>query len=184
MNQILTRDSGTFTDVDTRRRIIELIAVPWEQEAPVVVRGESWREVFTRGAFDAQSGATIRVNREHERGRTVGKVVEMDPGHASGLHATVKVANTEAGDEVLALASEDMVSASIGYGVRSPSDVQMDRQTRLRRVNRAFLDHLSLVESPAFAGAQVLAVRGQTRRPVLADPILAWAAIRVLATRP
>jgi HK97 family phage prohead protease len=154
--------SSSITSVNARQRIIDMIAVPWEQEAEVFVRGESWREVFNRGAFDgieAHAGR-IRVNREHVYGDTVGKVVRFEDA-TEGELAQVKVAETLRGDETLALAEEDMISASVGYRVKRPSDVQMNRRTRMRRVMRAFIDHLAMVEAPAYAGAQVLAVRAE-----------------------
>ena len=187
--------SANITSVDTKQRIIDLVAVPWEEEAEVFVRGEMWREVFTRGAFDGieQHAGRVRVNREHRVGDTVGKVIQFS-NEADGLHARLKIANTERGDETLALAEEDMISASVGFRVKKPSDVQVNNRTRLRRVMRAFLDHLAMVESPAYAGARVLAVREGSSGPsgsdekrvptpaldeAMNDPILGWARSKV-----
>ena len=162
MNEvILMRSDATLGDIHVKQRIIDIIAVPWEQETEIMWRGEVWREVFTRGAFDGleDHAGRVRVNREHMKGDTVGKVVMADPQNPTGLFTRVKIAQTPRGDETLALAMEDMISASVGYFVKNMSDIQLNKQTRLRRVNRAFLDHLSMVESPAYEGAQVLAVR-------------------------
>lgn len=160
MSEILLRTS-TLTDVDTRLRMIDLIAVPWDEEADVQVKGEMWREVFERSAFDGieDHAGRVRVNREHVKGDTVGKVVHFDTKYPTGLMTRVKIAETPRGDETLALANEDMISASVGYWIKTPSDVQSNRRTRVRRVVRAFMDHLGMVESPAYMGAQVLAVR-------------------------
>lgn len=160
-NEILCRNDATVKDVDTKQRIVTVIAVPWEQEAEIVWRGETWREVFTRGAFNGleDHAGRIRVNREHTKGDTVGRVVRADPADPQGLVMDVKVARTPRGDEALALAEEQMISASVGYFVKKPSDVAVSKNTMLRRVNRAFLDHLSFVESPAYEGATVLSVR-------------------------
>jgi phage head maturation protease len=54
-----------------------------------------------------------------------------------------------------------MVSASIGFRVARPSDVDTNKRTRLRRVMRAFIDHVALTESPVYEGARVLAVRAE-----------------------
>jgi hypothetical protein len=74
----------------------------------------------------------------------------------------------------------------------------VNKRIKLREVLRAFLDHLALVESPAYAGAQVLAVReapsglavAEIPLPetpvldeVLNDPLLAWAADRLAAAK-
>jgi phage head maturation protease len=124
-------------------------------------------------------------------------VVHVDPQDVQGLLTRVKVAKTLRGDETLALADEDMISPSVGYLIKTPADVLMNRQRMLRRVNRAFLDHLSLVESPAYEGAQVLSVREgsagltvvETPLPAtpildefLNDDVLAWAARRRLSS--
>jgi HK97 family phage prohead protease len=185
--------AANITGVDSRQRLIDLIAVPWEQEAEVMWRGEVWREVFTRGAFDGieEHAGRVRVNREHHVGDTIGKVVQFT-NEPDGLHARVKVANTPRGDETLSLAEEDMISASVGFRVKKPSDVQTNNRTRMRRVVRAFLDHLAMVESPAYAGAQVLAVRegsgttGDGERlhtpaldEAMNDPIVEWARSQV-----
>jgi len=187
--EIFYRSDSTLTDVDVKLRLIDLIAVPWEQETEIVWRGEKWREVFGRNAFNGLEGSAgrILVNREHTRGDTVGKVVQVDTKDTRGLIARVKVASTARGDETLALAEEDMISPSVGYFVKQQHDFEVNKQTRLRRVHRAFLDHLSLVEQPAYEGARVLAVRAESQqeadegpRPVtpkldafLSDPFIA-----------
>lgn len=198
MSEILLRNDGTLTDVDRKLRLIDLIAVPWDQEAQVWWRDDIWTEVFRRGAFDgieSRSGE-IRVNREHIVGNTVGKIVEFDTGHADGLFARVKVVKGPRGDEVLDLAEEDMISPSVGYRAQKPTDVRLDKGLRHREVLNAFLDHLGMVEDPAFKGARVLAVRGEpsgltvTDGPLPAtplldefmnDPVLSWASSRFSA---
>jgi phage head maturation protease len=114
VSEILLRNS-TLTDVDTSKRQIDLIAVPWDQEATVYWRDDWWTEVFTRGAFkDIESRAgEVRVNREHTKGRTVGRIDAFDPSHPNGLWARVKVVKGPTGDEVLNLAEDDMISASV-----------------------------------------------------------------------
>jgi HK97 family phage prohead protease len=196
VSEILLRNDGTLTDVDRGLRLIELIAVPWDQPAEVVWRGDIWTEVFRRGAFDGVQtrSDSIRVNREHIKGNTIGKIIEFDPSHIDGLFARVKIVNGPKGDEVLDLAAEDMISPSVGYRAAKPSDVQLDRQTRSRTVMTAFLDHLGMVEDPAYKGAKVLAVRGESsgstvdegpllETPLLDeflnDPVLQWARGRV-----
>ena len=163
MSEILLRNDGTVTDVDRRLRIIDMIAVPWDQTAEVFWRGDIWSEVFRLGAFDgieARAG-DIRANREHVKGNTVGKLVEFESRHVDGLRTFLKVAKGPKGDEVLDLAEDDMISPSVGYRAQKPSDVRLDKQAMSREVLNAFLDHLGMVEDPAFKGARVLAVRGE-----------------------
>lgn len=179
MSDELIIRSSEITDVDPKLRLIDLIAVPYDEEADVIWRGEDWRESFDRSAFLGieEHAGRVRVNREHVKGDTVGKVVSLTPSDPVGLRAMVKIAKSARGDDTLALAEEDMISASVGYRVRRPADVRFHPRTRVRRVMRAFLDHLGLVESPAYAGAQVLAVRdddtpAEVLSPLPATPLL------------
>ncbi|WP_094359921.1 HK97 family phage prohead protease [Mycobacterium marinum] len=153
--------AAAVDDVDYAERIITVIAAPYEQEALVSYRQELWKEVFTRGAFDSiiDRPNRIRANRDHNKTRTVGKIAQFMRGRSDGLVADVKIAKTDLGDETLALAADDCLSASVGFAVR-PSDESLDRRNRIRRVNVAILDHLAFVEDPAYAGAEVLGVRG------------------------
>lgn len=155
-----TRLATEIRGVDQQQRLVEVIAVPYEQEASIPYRGEIWRESFQRGAFDGiqERSTPIMVNREHQRGDTVGKVVQWWPERAEGLVAEVRVARTARGDDTLALAEEGMIRASIGFGVRLRDQI-LDRGAMTRRILRAFVDHLALVEDPAYEGAAVLAVR-------------------------
>jgi phage head maturation protease len=159
------RHDSVVGDVNVKQRLVDLLAVPWDQETSVPWRGEIWNEVFRRGAFDglADHAGRVLVTRGHkeppDRGEIVGKLVAVDPGYTDGLFARAKIAETTLGDETLALAEEDMLSPSVGYRVKERGDVNLNHRTRLREVVRAFLDHLSLVGYPAFTGAQVLAVR-------------------------
>lgn len=156
--------AASVDSVDYGQRLITVIAVPYEQETSVAYRGELWKEVFTRGAFDGviDRPNRIRVNRDHDKTRTVGKVVEFLRSRSDGLVSVVRVAKTPLGDETLALADEDCLSASVGAGVL-PRDLRLDRSNKLRRVDRAFLDHISFVEDPAYSGAKVLSVRDNHR---------------------
>lgn len=194
MNEIEVRNQhSTLTDVDVKERIIEMVAVPYEEEAIVEYRSESWREVFTRGSFTGleERAGKVRVNREHMRGDTVGKGLSFDTSASEGLPARIKIAKTLRGDETLALAEEDMLSPSIGFRIKSPRDVILNHTERLRRVTKAFLDHIALVESPAYAGAKVLAVREDDRpeieTPLLDayqdDEVLLWAQAKLLDRR-
>jgi phage head maturation protease len=159
--EIFTRNDAVLADVNVKLRQIDLLAVPWDQEAEVPWRGEVWREVFRRGAFNGLENhvGRVRVNREHVEGDTVGKLIHADPYAEAGLITRAQIARTLRGDDTLALAEDDMISASVGYRLKSLDDIRLTRRTRLREVLRAFMAHLSMVESPAYVGAQVLAVR-------------------------
>ena len=170
------RNTSEVTGVDVKQRILEVIAVPYGQEAPVEYRGEMWLESFDRGAFDGIETRTnpVMVNREHRKGDTVGKVLTWWPERTEGLVAEVRVARTPRGDDTLALAEDGMIRASIGFGVRLRDQV-LERSSMKRRIRKAFVDHLGLVEDPAYTGAEVLGVRGSDFDTLAADlpPIVA-----------
>jgi len=120
-----------------------------------------WQEVFEPGAFDSLDGTDpqrVRVNREHDRSAVVGSVIRFDTHDHRGLVAEVRIARTDRGDETLQLAAERMLFASIGFGIGRGGE-QLDHVNRRRRVTSARLDYVSLVMSPAYSGARVLAVR-------------------------
>lgn len=152
--------SSTVADVNYSQRIIEVIAAPYDEVAVVPWRGEMWQEMFLRGAWDGieKNPNRIRVNREHDKARTVGKIVNLWPSRREGLVTAVRIAKTPLGDETLALADEDCLSASVGYVARA-RDVDLDKMTRTRRVRRAMLDHLAFDADTYYKGATVLNVR-------------------------
>lgn len=158
-------------------RTIEVIAVPWEQEAEVMYRGQRWREVFTRGAFDGllSGHPRVRANREHNPQWIVGKMVAAHPSRAEGLVTEIRVAETPLGDETLALAADDCLSASVGFAAGGAG--QRLNPSGIRRILKAYLDHIAFVQSPAYLGAAVLNVRdpdldGDTRPPLAPTPTL------------
>lgn len=152
--------SSNVASVNFAQRIIELIAVPYEEEAAVEYRGEMWKERFLRGAWDGieKRAGRVRANRDHDGRRTIGKVASFWPSREEGLVAAVRIAQTPLGDETLALADEDCLGASVGFAVRG-SDQEFDRKARTRVIRRAFMDHLAFVPDPAYEGAGVLSVR-------------------------
>lgn len=158
--------AATVGDVNQSQRIVEMVAVPYEEEAVVEYRGELWEESFLRGSFDGVETRSdpIRANRDHDTTRLVGQAVAFHPSREEGLVAEVRIAPTVLGDETLALAEERMIDLSVGFGVRG-SDQILNRPKRI--IKRAFLDHIAFVASPAYAGAKVLAVR--ERDDVAAD---------------
>ena len=99
------------------RREIELIVIPYETPALVKYAGRMATETIARTAFlgvNRQPGP-VRVNRDHNLERTVGKAATLDPHHRDGLAATLQIARTPLGDETLQLAGEGCLDASAGF---------------------------------------------------------------------
>lgn len=168
--------SATLREVNFPERLIEVVAVPYEQEAIVEYRGELWHEIFDRGSFDGVEKRPNRIKafRDHDPGEQVrgtkrrglvGKVVSLWPNREEGLVGAVRIAQTPLGDETLALADEGILGVSVGFGVRG-SDQVLNRVAKQRRIRRAFLDHLAFPDDGAYAGAQVIGVRRSLDLPV------------------
>jgi phage head maturation protease len=194
--------SANVDDVDFGQRIITVCAVPYEQPAQVFYKRELWNEVFTRTAFDGIEGRQKRIpvtsclqvpDINHGQGHIVGRVLEAFPNREEGLITDLKISRTERGDETLELARDEALSVSVGFLVKDPyRDEILDRRSKTRRVNRAFLDHLAFVGQPAYPGAKVLAMRSDgmpeadfppAERPLLdefvGDPVFQWASQRI-----
>jgi HK97 family phage prohead protease len=154
--------------VNFAERTVELVVVPYEEEATIEYRGELWKETFLRGSFEGVEKRTDRIpaNRDHDHTRLTGRAIALHPSHIDGLVGEVRMADTPLGNETLALAHEDMVSGSAGFGVRG-SDQILNRP--YRRIKRAFLDHIAFVAAPAYQGARVLAVRDEGDLRTAAD---------------
>jgi HK97 family phage prohead protease len=144
------------------KRMIELIVTPYETEthtATIPGRPGVFTEIFSRGAYDGieRRANRIRVNRDHDIKRTVGRALAFHPSRVEGLVGELRIAQTELGDETLALADEDCLDASAGY-VPMPGGEKWEARDRLR-VNKAWLGHIALTAVPAYEGPSVLAVR-------------------------
>jgi phage head maturation protease len=182
--------SAAIDNIDFGERIVTAIAVPYEQRTVVPFRGELWEETVGSGAFDGieTSTHTYRVNRDHDKQRLVGKIVNYYPGRNEGLVVDAYISPTQLGDETLQLAKDGILGASVGMAVRPTDQVlQRNGQTRSRYIRRAFLDHLALVPDPAYVGAEIIGVRHSDveedetpaiHTPIMDryvnDPILAW----------
>src|SRR5262245_29927101 len=83
-------------DVNFAQRSVTAIAVPYDQAAKVIYRGEVWDEIFCRGSCDevGKSPHRVRVNRDHDRSRTVGKAVHFWPEREEGLVTELRMAQT------------------------------------------------------------------------------------------
>jgi HK97 family phage prohead protease len=143
-------------------RTIDLIVIPYEAEAIVPHPREPRMvtEIVSRGAFDGieRRANRIRVNRDHDLKRTVGRALTFHPSREEGLVATVRIARTDLGDETLALADEDALDASAGFLPIPPDGEVWETRSRCR-IRKGWLGHIALTPEPAYEGARVLAVR-------------------------
>jgi len=174
----------TAAQVEVRfaERMIEVIAVPYEETTKVLYRDRLIDETVARGAFEGvqMRAKGWKVNRAHDRERPIGYVHKFKPRDERGLVTEIgPIKNTRDGDDALELAADGLLGASIGFAVLHPDDEEWSVDRRSRRVNKAWLDHIALTGDPAYPGAKVLAVRHAEPAPAPVstpnlDQVLAW----------
>ena len=109
--------SSAISGVSFPERTIELVVMPYEEETLVEHKGKMIREIIARGAFEGIQRRTsrIKVNRDHDERRVVGRAVALHPSRDEGLVAELRISNTPLGDETLTLADDGVLDASAGY---------------------------------------------------------------------
>lgn len=163
-----TVSAAAVEAVDFAERTITLIAVPYGERAAVMYRGKPVEEEIEPGAFrGVESSSHVTANRDHEYRYTFGKVTSYSHDDPRGLITDIKVSRTPLGDETLQLAADGVLRASVGMLVRRSDEIVANG---LRRIRRAFLDHVALVPNPAYVGAAVLGVRDAVEVPAAPAP--------------
>ena len=159
-NARLVREYAVDASVVGDGRTVDLRIVPYN--TPTEVRdfgGPIYTETWLPGAFEKQTRAANRVwlNFEHEDGLrgVVGHGVDLVE-RSDALYGSFRVLNGSDGDKAL-----DMVNEGLLPGVSLEAIPLKSRRTPEGIVERvkARLDKVSLCRFPAFAQAQVLAVR-------------------------
>jgi HK97 family phage prohead protease len=165
VNGELEYRSSQVAGVSYPQRSIDLVVMPYETEATVVHQRRIVQEIVSRGAFDGieRRANRIRVNRDHDVRRTIGRAVALHPSREEGLVAELRIARTELGDETLALAEDGILDASAGFGVMEGGEI-WERNRELRRLTKLWLAHIAMTPEPAYETANVLAVRTQPER--------------------
>lgn len=159
-DEVIEYRAAQTLDVHYPERVIELIAVPYDEPADVIIRGRPVRETVAPGAFAGVAG-NVSVNRAHDVERPLGKVIAFHPGDPRGLRTELRITPRLAeGDDVLALAADGLLSPSVGFSIL-PGGEQWSADRRSRRVTKARLVHIGLTGDPAYSGAKVLDVRAQ-----------------------
>jgi HK97 family phage prohead protease len=146
--------------------------MPAETPAMIHERTRSYSEVFSHGAFAGAEShpERVKLNRDHQRDRLLGKATALNPWAEEGLTGTVKLARIRDADEALELISLDMLGVSAAFAV-DPTAGSMESRGNHRRIRRAILDHVSLVAEAAYPTAAVTAVRRRSATPRL-DAVL------------
>lgn len=156
---VLEYRTATQIGVSFPKRTIELVVMPYEEEALVAFQDRMITEVCSAGAFNGieRRANRIRVNRDHDLKRTVGRAVALHPSRENGLVAELRISSTPLGDETLQLADDEVLDASAGF-LPMPNGAVWETRSR-RRLNKCWLGHIAMTPDPAYIGANVLAVR-------------------------
>lgn len=158
---------------DLAKREIDVRIVPWNT-AIETVQG---RELFEPGAFDGiDAGRVLLYPANHEvrmglgqdgrvkpvRPAPAGKGLRLWNGQDGG-YGTFRVARTQAGDEILALAADGIVTGISAEFSEVPGGSAVEsrdgRRTRIHR--RVALSGISPTPTPAYAEAGLVAMRSQ-----------------------
>ena len=130
----------------------------------MVDQGRLVTETFERGALAGTDPSRVPLTATHPRDNQtlpIGVTVELEE-RADAAWGAWRVSDTMLGNEVLALARDGVpLGLSIGFAeVPGGSRWSADRQ-RVTRTSAA-LDHVAVVRVPAYVGAGVVGVRGDT----------------------
>lgn len=156
--------TATTLEVRHAQRMIDMIAVPYNESAEVIRRGRLVTESVDPQAFAGVDG-DVTVNRAHDREHPVGRVTSFHPNDPRGLRVELRISRTADGDDILELADDGLLSPSVGFGVL-PGGEQWSADRRTVRVTRAKLYHIGMTGDPAYKGAKVLAVRSADDPPL------------------
>jgi hypothetical protein len=143
--------------VDTEKRTIEGLAVPYGQT--IDVPSEGIRERFERGAFGDFKNVPLywmHEASEDVRATPIGAVIHGEDTE-DGYFIRARISETVKGNEVHTLLRDGVVD-SLSVGFESLEDKEEDGVT-VR--SKALLREVSVVTVPAYAGAKVSAVRNE-----------------------
>ena len=166
------RSTSAF-EVHWAERVIELCAMPYDSDALAVVHGRAIVESCAPGAFAGveRRANRVKVNRDHDYQRTVGRAIALHPSRTEGLVTELRIAKTDLGDETLALADDQSLEASVGFAVMPNGERWMEGRNR-RRLERLFLDHIGMVPEGAYTPTGAIVVRGAAV-PIAVPPAIA-----------
>lgn len=173
------RRAMTDFDVNTSQHLVEGIAVPFDTLTRVSDDGVEWYlEEWARRAFDRQLKHEANIGRVkfvalHDEGLWIGKSLALRAS-AEGLVGAWKVDRTTVAEAWLYKIADGQLP-----GLSIQARIYRDERPRPghRRRTEAWLEHVSGVEVPAFAGALVTAVRASAKQASRVARRDHWAAV-------
>lgn len=146
--------------VDSERRIVSGIAVPYGQTANIGY----YQERFAPGSVEMAD--TVQLYWRHEE--PIGKVLSSRETK-DGFEITARISETDRGNEAYTLVRDGVINKfSVGF---QPVEHNVDKDETIVRT-KVLLREVSLVPLPAYSDAKVLSVRedsGTTNKEVLPE---------------
>lgn len=151
------------------QRIVEGVVIPFGQTTtvadPEINHGRPYRESIRAGAQGELDPATVTLESGRHGGELVGRGIEARET-PEGLWMALRVSRTQAGNELLELA-RDRVYRSMSAVFRPVREiVRGDGVTERTAID---LRRVAVLETGAYPGAQVTAVRSATEGETMAD---------------
>jgi len=141
--------SSSVESADTERRVIAGKIVPYE----VIGNTSAGPVVFAKDSIDIGDPGKIKMLMQHKADKPIGRMQKFQKAE-DGIYASFKISASMQGSDALILASEALVDG-LSVGV----EVSGSKQTKdYLYVTKATLKEVSLVETPAFAEANVTKV--------------------------
>jgi HK97 family phage prohead protease len=171
MASTLIRAFGLGVELRADGRTLIGLAVPYGKPTEIYDAEGHYFEQFTHGAFArsiSQRKGKVPLLGLHDRKQfPLGPIEKLSEG-SDGLIVEAHLSKTRAGDEALELVRDGALTGlSVSF---TPLQSRWDHQTDPATVSRteARLNEVSLVPFPAYADAQVLAMRESTVVPSIA----------------
>lgn len=132
---------------DSDEGIVEGYAVPWDETISV----GGYKEKFQRGSIESVEDVKLKMGHE---GLPIGKVLRGQDTD-NGFLIQAKLSDTPRANEVRTLLKDGVLNKfSVGF---APVEDERDGDTVVR--TKVSLKEISVVEQPAYANAEILAVR-------------------------
>ncbi len=150
--------------VEVEGRTVDVRIVPFGEVARVAdpPSWEPYDEEWMPGVFDHQINAANRVHANYEHGadvtNVVGHGISMRAVDGDGYHASFKIHDTNAGSTTLELLRD---GALPGVSLEARPIKSVRTATGVVQRVKANLRGIAFCRTPAFTGAQVLAVRNE-----------------------
>lgn len=153
---------------DASRREIGIRIVPWDKPAHT----KNGPEVIVRGAFDGVDPSKVVLRVPH-KDPPVGRGISYE-NRPDGAYMVFRVAKTQAGDEALTLATDQIVTgASVGFrDIPGGTHIFTRNGVRLRVVEKADLKETAMVWDPTWNEAEVLFTRSNEKEIPVSETVV------------